>query len=217
MSPPNVVNGDRVLILANPKAGWRPAHELLDELVDLLHRRGLRADVASSPDALRDRAAELHEAGNLRAVVGIGGDGTAAELVNRTPPGVAVTVLPKGTENLLARHFQLGRSPEALVEAISAGHVVQLDAGLANDRVFLIMASCGFDAEVVRRMHGRRKGNIHRLSYAKPIATAIRSLLVPGNPPILWERRAASAAVGSVGLCVQPALLRHGTEVHAQS
>ena len=46
---------------------------------------------------------------------------------------------------------------------------MQLDAGLANGRLFLIMATAGFDAEVVRRLHLRRKGHIRRASYLKPI------------------------------------------------
>ena len=41
------------------------------------------------------------------------------------------------------------------------------------------MASCGFDAEVVRGLHLTRKGHIRRLSYASPIFRALRYYSFP--------------------------------------
>jgi diacylglycerol kinase (ATP) len=68
--------------------------------------------------------------------------------------------------------------------------VVRLDAGVANGRLFALMASCGFDAEVVRRLQDRRRGAIAHLTYVKPILAALRSydypamrVRVDGNEP----------------------------------
>ena len=66
----------------------------------------------SDLDEVTQQCNELHQSGRLRTLIGVGGDGTAAELVNRTPPGIPLTILPSGNENLLARHFRLGSSPE---------------------------------------------------------------------------------------------------------
>ncbi|MGI9473018.1 MAG: diacylglycerol/lipid kinase family protein, partial [Rubripirellula sp.] len=118
-------------------------------------------------------------------VVAAGGDGTlslAASILfleGRETPGAAVVPMPLGTENLLARHFGQESSAESVLQTIRHGDLLQLDAGMANEQAFLIMATCGFDAEVVRRMHLARKGHINRFSYFGPILSALRSYRFP--------------------------------------
>jgi len=112
-----------------------------------------KAEISTDLEHVTRLADELTEEGKLRVLVGVGGDGTAAELVNRTKEGTPITLLPAGNENLLARHLFLGSTPESLAETIAHGRVIHLDAGRATGRIFLLMASCGLDAEVVRRVH----------------------------------------------------------------
>ncbi len=141
----------------------------VERLVELLRASGFSARVLTDLDEVSLRANQLHQAGTLRALVGVGGDGTAAELVNRTLSGVPITMLPAGNENLLARHLGLLRSADALAETIASGRLVRLDAGRAAGRLFLLMISCGFDAEVVRRFEEKRTGHIGYHSYVRPI------------------------------------------------
>lgn len=170
---------DQVLILMNPRAGPRAAGDRVARLAQSLQQRGLRPEVLTDLAAAADRANQQSRAGRLRALVGVGGDGTAAELVNRTLPDVPLTMLPAGNENLLAKYVGLDPSPEALCRTIANGVSVHLDAGLAAGRIFLLMASCGFDAEVVRRLHSTRTGHVDSISYLKPILGAIRSYQYP--------------------------------------
>lgn len=170
---------DVVLISVNPKAGAASSRHRAERLADLLSNRGLNVEILTDLGEVGEKAKKHHSEGTLRALVGVGGDGTAAELVNRTEPGVPITMLPGGTENLLSRHLRLKDTPEGVCETILAGRTMRLDAGSANGRVFLLMIGCGFDAEVVRRLAARRGGHIGYHSYVRPILASARHYRYP--------------------------------------
>ena len=196
-------DADRVLISVNPIAGARSAQSRVDRLAELLSQQGFKAEVLNDLDEVARRADQWHVEGHLRALVAVGGDGTAAELVNRTQLGVPLTLLPSGNENLLARYLGLGREPESVCRAICDGRLMRLDAGEANGRVFLLMIGCGFDADVVRRLHQRRRGHIRSRSYVKPILQSIRSYQYPELQVYFDPERAGSAGKPST-----PAIVR---------
>jgi len=173
------VNADRVAILINPRAGRNAAQPCAERLAQLLRKRGFQAELFTDLAAATSHANRWQAEGRLRVLVGVGGDGTAAELVNRTADGVPITLLPAGNSNLLAKYFHLSKDPETLCHTIAEGVVARIDAGLANGRVFLIMAGCGFDAEVVRRVHARRRGPVWHGTYLRPIVEAIWSYKFP--------------------------------------
>lgn len=174
---------DRVLVLRNPKAGAGPSRQRLDEVVSALESRGLTVDVDSDLNRVTDRAEKLSEQGTLRTVLAAGGDGTAELVVNQIPASVPLSILPLGTENLLAKYLGIAGEPKEMAEMIANGVVAQFDLGrlTANDhsRLFLLMMGCGFDAEVVRRLHADRTGHINHLSYIKPIFDSVRSYDYP--------------------------------------
>jgi diacylglycerol kinase (ATP) len=172
-------DADEVLISVNPRAGGQNRQAVADELSRELKAVGLDGTIVADLVELRELAAARHATGKLRAVVAAGGDGTVSLIANSVPQGVSIAVLPLGTENLLAKYLELSADPAQLARLIAAGCTVPLDAGAAGDRLFILMAGCGFDAEVVRRLHRRRTGNIHHLSYAKPILDAIRKYNYP--------------------------------------
>ncbi|WP_202921034.1 diacylglycerol/lipid kinase family protein [Anatilimnocola aggregata] len=163
----------------NPRAGARFRGELVDQLHDELAKFDLTTEAFTDIQLLRTRAAELLETEQLRAVVAAGGDGTIALLANHTPPGAPLAILPLGTENLLAKYLELSSDAAVLAQIISDGYTQQFDMGEANGQLFSLMAGCGFDAEVVRRLHSDRRGNIHHWSYIKPILDSIRNYEYP--------------------------------------
>ena len=170
----------QVLILANPKAGFGTGRSKLQQLVQSLQDLQLRPVVLANPKELTEalKSDELN-----RCVVAAGGDGTAELVANLTPPEMPIATLPMGTENLLAKFLKL-RSPSDVADAIGRLETVKMDAGEitkpdGSKILFLIMLSCGFDAEVIRRLDEVRSGNIHHLSYFKPILDSIRSYEYP--------------------------------------
>jgi len=177
-------DADHVLISVNPKAGRRSAARRVDQLVDLLGRRDFDVAIHTDLAEVSAEANRLHAERRLRALVGIGGDGTAAELANRTNEGVPLTLLAAGTANLLSKHFGFSGQPERLCQTIVEGNLLRIDAGRAAGRLFLVMVGCGFDADVVQRVHSHREANprgahIGYASYTKPILESIRSYGYP--------------------------------------
>lgn len=165
-----------VVIFTSPKAGSGGQREQIPRLVELIQAAGQQVTVV---DAVASLQHAVRQASGAAVVVAAGGDGTLALAVQSLPPDVPLVPMPMGTENLLARHFgHTARAPH-VIDTIRHGQPRRLDAGLANGRPFLIMASCGFDAEVVRGMHLTRGGHISRFSYAGPIWRAMRRYRFP--------------------------------------
>ena len=180
---PDCHGTNRVLISVNLKAGRRSPSQLVARLKSLLEECRLEVHVRSDLDEVGALANDWQKEGSLRALVGIGGDGTAKELVNRTIEGVPITLLACGTANLLAKHTHLCSRPERLCRTIVGGKRMRLDVGTAGDQLFLAMLGCGLDAAVVQRMQQRRavfdEGHISYLSYLKPILDSLRSYDYP--------------------------------------
>jgi diacylglycerol kinase (ATP) len=163
----------RVLIAVNLRAGDGSRQKTIAELTAALAARNFDCEVFHSLDQLAKSAETAFSAGELRAAVAAGGDGTAAEVANRIPYGAPLAVFPLGTENLLANLLHMTHNPAQLCNVLELGQMMHLDAGCANGRLFLLMASIGFDAEVVRILHDTRSGNISRWTYVKPILQSI--------------------------------------------
>jgi diacylglycerol kinase family enzyme len=174
----------RLLVSFSPYAGARSAEHRAREIVAELESAGFCAQATSSLEELNALATEGHLAGDLRCVLACGGDGTAAVVRKHTPLEVPLLLVPLGTENLLARHLSQSASPASVLETVEEGVTIALDLGRTrsesvHQHYFLTMISAGFDAEVVRRLHQRRRGNIRRISYVQPTLETIRSYEYP--------------------------------------
>ena len=194
-------NAQRVLIGVNPRAGAQDRMPFVDRLERELNDRGFEVDVFVDVNRLAEESAAALAAGELRAVVAAGGDGTLRLIAERTLPGTPLLVLPLGTENLLARYLELPAEPIQLAAVVADGLVVHFDAGRAGSRLFALMAGCGFDADVVRRLHAARQGHIHHLSYARPILDSILEY----NYPELRVRYAPADAASDAELSEETA------------
>ena len=172
----------RVVIFSSRKAGSGASRDQLPRLTTMLREASIGVTTAANPEELLTQIQTddgPQRPGRDVVVVAAGGDGTislAATLIMSVTNGervVPIVPMPLGTENLLARHFGYSASAEQVVATIRYGDVTTVDSGVANGRPFLIMATSGFDAEVVRGLHLTRRGHIWRLSYLRPIARAM--------------------------------------------
>lgn len=168
-----------VIISVNPSAGSGTKGGMVDALAESLRESWLNVEVLTSISAVAEAAKAKAREGRLRAVIAAGGDGTFRLVAGHTTAEMPLAILPLGTENLLSKYLEVPAEPADLAAMIVAGCTIQLDAGEANGKLFTLMAGCGFDADVVRRLHSERTGNINHLSYAKPILDSIRNYDYP--------------------------------------
>lgn len=168
-----------VLIAVNPKAGSGKGVTLVEEIVRRLESSGFQVIASQQPDEIVHRARQLASVGGCRCVLTVGGDGTASLFAERLPIGTAIVIVPLGTENLLAKEFGFTTDPADIWQTVTENQVWRMDAGEANGKLFLIMATAGFDAEVTRVLAEVRKGHIRHWSYAKPILSVVRSYSYP--------------------------------------
>jgi diacylglycerol kinase (ATP) len=173
-------------IVANRNSGMGVGLRLVKRLAKALRRIGISEQVAWTPE---ERASIVERAASdphCRCLIAVGGDGTVAALLNEKP-AVPITVLPAGTENLVAQHFGLRKNPDELARIVADGTPLRVDLGLVAGRRFLLMAGFGFDGDVVsRHHHGRVSGSgavrpTHRIAYVWPV---LRSSFTYRFPPI---------------------------------
>ena len=178
---PFMSDSKTVVISMNPGSGATDRRSLVDELAGELKAHGFQVRVQTDIEEVKNSVRELSGGSepSLQAVVAAGGDGTVSLLANLLPPQTPLAIFPLGTENLLAKYLGLSADPKMVAQSIAHGRTTRLDAGRANGQLFLVMASCGFDADVVHRLHSERTGHIHHWSYAKPIFGAIGQYRYP--------------------------------------
>jgi diacylglycerol kinase family enzyme len=168
-----------VLISINPRAGARACHQQVEEIAAALRQSRFDVHVTTNLDDLNGLATEGLSSGTMRAVVAVGGDGTASIVRNHVPLALPLLVVPMGTENLLGRFVRQAIDPASVCDVMENGVVAELDLGRAGDKYFLLMLSAGFDADVIRSLHENRRGNISHRSYVLPTLRSIMQYSYP--------------------------------------
>lgn len=103
----------------------------------------------------------MHAAKEGRPVIVVGGDGSVHEVANgilaagrRVPLGI----VPAGSGNDFAWHtLKLPRNPAAAAECAFTGQLVDVDAGMVNDKYFVNSFSIGLDADIAVAANWMRK------------------------------------------------------------
>ncbi len=155
----------KILIIANPVSGRGRGARVAEKTGNRLREWGDSVETlfTSKRGDAKDFAGR---AADYDRIVAVGGDGTVNEILNglpeKSPP---LGQIPVGTANVLAKTFGLPRTPRPGADIIHAGVTRPVDVGVANGRRFLLMASVGFDAQVVHDFHAQRIGAIRMHEY----------------------------------------------------
>lgn len=138
--------------IVNPAAGTGYALATMKKLEKNLRERNVEYCVYNTekPGHGTNLAAELAGDPEIRAVVSVGGDGTAGEVAaglkdTQKPMGI----IPAGTGNDFIKSAGIPNDPESALDKILSGEVCKIDTGTVNDRFFLNVCGTGFDVTVL--------------------------------------------------------------------
>ncbi|MBM2828094.1 MAG: DAGKc protein [Actinobacteria bacterium] len=169
-------------VIYNPVAGPKIVTKI-DRVQAVLSAQGILFEIlkTSGPGDATLMAREAAHAG-AETVVAVGGDGT----INETANGLAgsttrLLVVPHGTGNVFADEIGLPGTVDGCLALLSGGNTIEIPLARADGRYFVLLASAGFDAEVLERM-GHRGKNI--LGIGAYLLAGARHLL--RTQPTMW-------------------------------
>jgi YegS/Rv2252/BmrU family lipid kinase len=153
----------RLALIVNPSAGGGRAGRALPAVEAALRERGLDHHVERTQSLEHARELTHAAAAAGDAAVAFGGDGLIGAVAGALHGGDGVLgVLPGGRGNDFARTLGIPLDPRAACDVLAAGKVQALDLGEAAGRIFIGIASCGFDSDANRIANEARliRGNL---------------------------------------------------------
>ncbi len=150
-------------LIVNPSAGGGRAGRLLADVQAELARHGVEHHVEQTRSL--DHARELTQAATAAGEVSLafGGDGLIGAVASELKDSTGVLgVLPGGRGNDFARVLGISQDPVAACAVISGGVMKELDLGQVGEKIFIGIASCGFDSVANRIANETRvvRGNL---------------------------------------------------------
>jgi YegS/Rv2252/BmrU family lipid kinase len=159
---------DKVAVVISLAAGKGRSTEWAEGLAEVFRAAGVEAQISASKDA--DAVAKAVQgalADGARTVVAGGGDGTVNQVASALAGSdIVLGVLPLGTLNHFAKDLGLPLDVDAAIKVIADGHVIEVDTGEVDGKMFLNNSSLGLYPEIV----AEREKISHRLGKSKWLA-----------------------------------------------
>ncbi len=163
----------RAVLIYNPRAGrWRTAR-LVRSLQEALEQGGLHAEARATegPGHATSLARQAAEEG-VENLIAFGGDGTLREAAaGLLGSETSLGMIPGGTANVLPLSLGLPTHPLEAARRLARSKVFEMDVGLCGEEAFLMLASGGLDARVLRRIRPGLKRLLGRGAF---VATTLR-------------------------------------------
>ncbi len=174
-------------LIANPISGKGTAAAVAEQASQRLTAESYSGRLeltTQSGDASRI-AQEAIENGS-HWIIACGGDGTIHEVVNAIAekPDIVLGVLPCGKGNDFAEALKIPTKPVEAIEVLLKGATRQVDLGKIGDHYFDTIVTCGYDAEVSRRVTEEGAPFSGTASY---VYTAITTLFSYQSPDARLE------------------------------
>lgn len=143
----------KVRVLINPGSGvGSPIERICKALVKHWEKPDIDLSIqfsTSKEDGQEKTRKAIEE--NVETLLIAGGDGVVnsigSELIGTD---VALGVIPAGSGNGFARHFDIPMDLEKAVESLASAHREKIDVGYADDRPFFVTCSLAWDAALVK-------------------------------------------------------------------
>ena len=143
------------VLITNPISGKGKAAAVAEQAFQRLTAEGCTGKIeltTRSGDA--NRIAQESIENGSHWIIACGGDGTVHEVVNAIgeTPDVVLGVLPCGKGNDFAEAVKIPTKPVEAIAVLLEGAIRQVDLGKIGDHYFDTIVTCGYDAEVSRRV-----------------------------------------------------------------
>jgi YegS/Rv2252/BmrU family lipid kinase len=157
----------RIHVVINPAAGQ--PEPILHILNSVFRQADVQWDVSITHEfGDATRLARQAAQGGAEIVVAYGGDGTVMEVANGlVGTKVALGVVPGGTGNVLSIELDIPQASDEAAQLLVSpdAQIQKVDVGQSGDRVFLLRAYVGFDAQRIKLTTREMRDRYGKMAY----------------------------------------------------
>ncbi|RZM79156.1 YegS/Rv2252/BmrU family lipid kinase [Leptolyngbya iicbica] len=152
-------------VVFNPVSGTGQPGDKLTEIQSALESLCHLTVRLTKPDLSAAQIAQDAVAAGADVVIAAGGDGTVSGVASAlVDTDVALGIIPTGTANAFASALNIPESVLDACDIIQTGQHQRVDTAWCNDRLMLLVACIGFEAELLDRMDREEKSQLGKLA-----------------------------------------------------
>jgi len=191
----------KLIVIYNPFSGRRKIKQLPQKILEILKDSNFDIEIwptekASDVILLTEKA--IKEKASI--VVAAGGDGTINQVASRlVNSGIALGIIPLGSGNGFARHFNIPLKTEKAIEALQYCFTKEIDTVWLNRHCSINVAGVGFDAFISSKFAGVKERGLQ--GYVKTIIKNIRyksrDYKVYKGSKLVWQGKAFMISIAN--------------------